>query len=90
MYASGAQQQAITVISHLGISESYNNLIAKASKPQPPKTNVTTVEEPPNSSITTPLLASSISVTKAPLANHVDGSVAPPELIESISKSKPR
>jgi hypothetical protein len=33
MYASGAQQQVITVISHLGLSESYNNLIAKASKP---------------------------------------------------------
>ena len=45
MYASGAQRQAITVISHLGISESYNNLIAKASKPRPPKNNSATTPE---------------------------------------------
>lgn len=32
LYANGAQRQVITVISHLGISESYNNLIAKATK----------------------------------------------------------
>ena len=45
MYASGAQRQAITVISHLGISESYNNLIAKASKPRPPKDHSRTSQE---------------------------------------------
>lgn len=35
LYASGAQRQVITVVSHLGISESYSNLIAKATKAQP-------------------------------------------------------
>jgi len=29
MYASGAQQQAISVLSTLGLSESYSNLISK-------------------------------------------------------------
>ena len=90
MYASGAQRQVITVISHLGLLESYNNLIAKASKPQPHKNiNLTSAKEPQNSLIIAPLLGSSTSTTKTPLANPIDGLVAPPELAESITKSKP-
>lgn len=45
MYASGAQGQVMTIVSHLGLSESYSNLIAKASKPQPPAVTIKTIED---------------------------------------------
>jgi len=91
MYVSGAQHQAITVISHLGITESYNNLIAKAGKPQLPKSaNATEAEgiSPPSTTTQTP---------GSPTSSSNDPSSGPPLLPKlpeataaTTGKKKPR
>jgi hypothetical protein len=80
MYSSGAQRQAITVISHLGITESYNNLIAKAGKPQLPKiTNAPEAEGALQPSTTTQTPGPSISGSSI----LSDGAPPLPELSEA-------
>lgn len=81
MYAAGAQRQVISVLSHLGLGESYTTLIAKTSKPRAPIT--------PDS----PMAETALSIPiPAPIASSSDVSEEddPPVTLSPPKKPAPR